>query len=359
MDAACHHEPVTSPKAGRSRPPASKLLLLTVALLAGLGVPTMALMFTPLESGVGVTASAAVVGGLGAVFGDVRRGVIVTVWGIVALSVAPVGLVHPAVGAIAVACMGASTGVAATRSLDLPIYMLNAMVAMTMLNPPVILGSSVQQGGTVPPGYVATMVGLATIGGAWGFIVMRSLRTKLPHPPEFHLQQEAAVVYGATLAFLTGWVAAVSLTWFAPSLAGWTILTIYLIARPVFPGDDIVHGMRKKARRRVLGTVVGVIVASVLAALIPDADALILVGLGFLVVAFSRLLAGVPYWQYVALLTPAMVFMDGNGIAVERTGVERVVCTIIGLVLALAALEFNRRLTFPWIARAKALTAGA
>lgn len=44
-----------------------------------------------------------------------------------------------------------------------------------------------------------------------------------------------------------------------------------------------------------------------------------------------------------------MVFLDSGGVHVDATGRARLPCTWIGIVLAAAAMEFNRTFTFPWI----------
>lgn len=346
---AAHAPP---PKPGPGGP---KLLALVVAVGVLVGMPAVALMFTPLSPGAGATFPGVMVAALGLILCGARRGFGVTVWGVLAVSLAPIGLAYPAVGVMFIVCLGASTGIAAFKGMDMPIYMVNALVALTMINPPSLTQTQVDDGVTVTPTYLLTLLAITALGGLWTFGCLFVLRHKIPAVPTKSLHRESAIVYGATLALLTGAVAAVALTWFPHSLAGWVILTIYVIFRPSFKGTDVAHGMWNRAEHRTAGTIIGVLIATALAAAIHNPNVLVLVGIGFMVAALTINLGGAPYWQYVMLLTPAMVVMDSGGVNTDWVGLERIVCTLIGLAMALSALEFNRRFTFPWITKAKAL----
>ena len=335
------------------RPSGLKSFLFILALVAILAVPAICLMFTPLAPGAGAAMPGAIVATLAVLIGGVRRGLIVTVWAVIALGIAPAGLQFSALGVFFIVCIGASTGFAAYRGMDMPVLVLNSMVALTMLNPPSLTSSEVADGVHANPKYVVTLMAVTALGAFWSFATMCLLRTKLPHLPLVPLHREPAIVYGATLAFLTGIVGAVALTWFQYSLVGWTILTIYMVIRPTFKGTDVTHGMRKKAAHRAVGTVGGVIIAAALAAVIHNPNALVIAGIVFLVVAVYLQLVGVPYWEFVILLTPAMVFMDGSGQRVDRVAVIRILCTFVGIALAMGALEFHRRYTSPWLEQSK------
>ncbi|MEI6621989.1 MAG: FUSC family protein [Actinomycetes bacterium] len=348
---------VNPPAQAQGGPGGLKMTLLGAGIIALLAVPAIVLMFTPVEAGAGAAMPGMMAAALGVLVGGVRRGLVVTVWVIIAVGICPVGLVFPALGVLLVACMGASSGFAAYRGMDLPIYMVNIFVGLTMLNPPALTASQFTDGVKVGPSYILTLMGVTAVGAVWSFGWMSVLRKKLPRLPMNPLHRESAMVYGATLALLTGATAAVALTWFQYSLAGWVILTIYIVCRPSYKGASVVHGIRDRAEQRAVGTVVGVLIAAALAFLVPNPNYLVIIGIGFLVAAVSRLIAKVPYWQYVVLLTPAMVFMDSSGIHVDSVALARVACSFIGIALALGALEFNRRFTFPWISGAMVMEA--
>ena len=86
------------------------------------------------------------------------------------------------------------------------------------------------------PSYILMLTGVTAIGAVLGVLVHVGDPQEALHPPLAPLHRESAMVYGATLALLTGTAAAVALTWFPYSLAGWVILTIYVIFRPVYKG---------------------------------------------------------------------------------------------------------------------------
>ena len=332
---------------------ATKSVVVIAAFVLISAVPIIALMFTPFGPGAGAAALGVIAPALGVVIGGVRRGFLVMVWNIVAVGICPIGLVYPALGVMFVVIIGGLTGFAAYRGMDAPVFTVSLLVGLTMLNPPALTAEQVSNGVTVTPIYILSLAGVTAAGAVWVFLFMTVVYQKLPHPPHVPLHRESAMVYGATLALLTGLSAAVSLTWFPYSLTGWVILTIYVVFRPVYKGDTVVHGMQRRVIDRIIGTVGGVLIAAAVAFVITSPNALVLIGLVFFVAAGSRLLNGASYWQFVIFLTPGVIFMTSSGVHVDHVALVRLLCTIIGIVMALAALEFNRRFTFPWIAQSK------
>lgn len=343
------------PAKQKSRPSAVRPVLIIAIFIVVSSLPIIGLMFTPLGPGAGAAALGIIATAMGIVVGGVRRGFHVMLWNIIAIGLCPIGLVYPAVGVMIFIVLGALTGLAAYRGMDTPIFTLSVLVGITMLNPPALTAAQVSDGVTVTPSYILMLTGVTAIGAVWVFLFMSAIHKKLPHPPLAPLHRESAMVYGATLALLTGTAAAVALTWFPYSLAGWVILTIYVIFRPVYKGDTVVHGMHRRVINRIIGTIGGVVIAGAVAYFITNANALILLGIVFFVAAGSRQVIGAPYWQFVLFLTPAVIFMTSSGVHVDRVGLVRLACTAIGIVMALGALEFNRRFTFPWIAESKRL----
>ena len=331
----------------------AKSVLVIAAFVLIAAVPIIVLMFTPFGPGAGAASLGIIATALGVVIGGVRRGFLVMVWNIVAVGICPIGLVYPALGVMFVVILGGLTGFAAYRGMDAPVFMVSLLVGLTMLNPPALTAEQVSNGVTVTPTYILSLTGVTAAGAIWMFLFMTAVYKKLPHPPYVPLHRESAMVYGATLALLTGVAAAVCLTWFPYSLTGWVILTIYVIFRPVYKGDTVVHGMHSRVIHRIIGTVGGVLIAAAVAFVVTNPNVLILIGLVFFVAAGSRQLRGAPYWQFVIFLTPGVIFMTSSGVHVDHVALVRLLCTIIGIVMALAALEFNRHFTFPWIAESK------
>lgn len=140
----------------------------------------------------------------------------------------------------------------------------------------------------------------------------------------------------------------------------WLILTVYMIFLSAFLSDDALPAMRRKMVYRAVGTVGtvgGIFIAAGLALVVTNQNALVICALVFATLAASRTLASAPYWQLVVLLTPAMVFLDSGGVHVDVTALTRLACTLIGIVLAAGAMEFNRSFTFPWIRESAELEA--
>ena len=352
-------ESATQPKKSVSIPTGPRGVLLAVGLVLIMTAPAIVLAFTPMAAAMGATIPGLLAASIGVLVGGVRRGLMVTVMAIVAVGLAPLGLLYPILGVLVITGLGVLVGYAAYRGMDQPVYTVNWLVAMTMLAPPALTASQLADGVTITPRYLGALVAVTAVGGLWAFLVMCLVDRRLPPRPVKRLPKEESIVYGATIAVLTGASAAVALTWFKYSLAGWVILTIYIISRPNFKGTDVVHGMRRKALQRAVGTVGGVIIASLIATFIHNPNVLLLIGALLIGPAMSRLVGGHPYWQYVALFTPAMVFLDSNGVHAQEIALERIVCTFIGLALAMLGLWFNRRFVFPWIIRTQQERAAA
>lgn len=337
----------------KQRPSDVRLLVLAVVLMALLAVPVVGLLLSPLAPGAGSAMPGIMLAALSMLNLGIRRGLLLTAAAVVAVGLSPIGVLYPAIGVMILLVAGGLTGVAAFRGYATPVIQTALFIGLTMVDPPTLTAAQVSRGVTVTPSYLVTLIGIEALGAAWAALIVIVLRKKLPTIPRVPLQPEASIVYGITLGLLIAAVGAVSLTWFPYTLAGWTILTICVIARPMYPGEGVVSGLRHKAEHRAAGTLGGVIIAAALATVIHSANALVILALVFLVGAMERLAAGAPYWQFVILLTPAMVFMGQGGTHIERVGLLRLGCSLLGIVLSVIALEFNRKFTFPWIGRVR------
>ena len=355
----CHHADVTQATATdastetKRRPSDLRLLLLAAVLISLLSVPIVGLMFTPLAPGAGAATPGIMIAGLSILNLGIRRGLILSAVAVVAIGTSPMGVLYPALGVMILLVAGGLAGVAAFRGYASPVIQVAIFVGLTMIDPQALTAAQVSHGVKVSTGYLLTLIGINAISAAWAALCVIALRKKLPTIPRTPLSAEGSIVYGASLGLLLGAVGAVALTWFPYTLSGWVILTICVIARQMYPGESVVRGLRRRAEHRAAGTLGGVIIAAGVATVIHSANALVLLGLAFLVGAVGRLAAGAPYWQFVILLTPAMVFMSQSGTHIERVGLVRLGCSLIGIVLAVGALEFNRKFTFPWIARVR------
>jgi uncharacterized membrane protein YccC len=116
----------------------------------------------------------------------------------------------------------------------------------------------------------------------------------------------------------------------------WAALTVLIVMRPK-AGETVVVGVL-----RTVGTLVGIIAAEAVLLVAGTGDAVLL--LGFLVAGFGMgALAKVNYAVMVAFLTALLVFaselLAGAG---ESAAVDRLLATIMGAVIAFAAIGIGR-----------------
>lgn len=341
-----------APKPPKKR--AVKRDIFVVVLIILIVLPTIPLSLTslgPIGSGAGMLGTVIAVMAV-RTFG-LAKGALVSLFGALVLSFAPLGLNYPAMGTMLMVILGCICGLATYQGKESPFVMLSLFVGITMVMPNPLTVDQLDHGVTVTSDYILVLTGLMLLSAVWGFLLGWLLLKKLPSGPVVPVQREIAMTYGATLALLGGLAAAVVLTWFPNTAAGWVILTVYVIVVPRAVDDKIVHEMRVKAVHRVVGTIVGVAIAGAIATVIRHQIPLILLGIICLVIALEFRVAGRPYWQYVIFLTPGVVFLTGYGMEADQFGFTRLICTIIGVLVSLAALELIRRYTIPWILRSK------
>jgi hypothetical protein len=340
------------------KPPKKRAIkrdIFVVALIVLLMIPTIPLSMTSLGmigSGAGILATVVAVVAV-RTFG-VAKGALVSLFGALVLSFAPLGLPFPALGTMLMVILGAICGWATYQGKEPPFVMLGLFVGITMVMPNPLTLDQLKNGVTVTSEYILILTVLMLLSALWGLLLGWLLLKKLPRAPVVRVQREIAMTYGATLALLGGMSAAVVLTWYPNTAAGWVILTVYIIVVPRAIDDKIVHEMRVKAAHRVVGTIIGVAIAGLIAAVIRNPIPLVLLGIICLVIAFELKFAGKPYWQYVLFLTPGVVFLTGFGLNADQFDFTRLICTIVGVIISLAALELIRRYTIPWIIRSKA-----
>ena len=339
------------------KPPKKRAIkrdIFVVLLIILIVLPTIPLSLTslgPIGSGAGVLGTVIAVIAV-RTFG-LAMGALVALFGALALSFAPLGLNYPAMGTMLMVILGGVCGLATYQGKESPFVMLGMFVGITMVMPNPLTVNQLEQGVTVTSDYILILTGLMLLSAIWGFLLGWLLLKKLPSGPAAPVQREIAMTSGATLSLLGGMAAAVVLTWFPNSAAGWVILTVYVVVVPRAIDDKIVHQMRVKAVHRVVGTVIGVAIAGAIAAVLRNPIPLVLLGIICLVIALELRVAGRPYWQYVIFLTPGVVFLTGYGLNADKFGVMRLVCTLIGVLASLAALELIRRYAIPWIIRSK------
>lgn len=340
------------PTASASPPWWKRAVSMTIAGLF-MSLPGIILLFTPYAAGVAATMPGIVAGSLGVVFGGVRGGLQTVAYAVVVMGLAPLCHSIPIAGLIFAGALAACAAYASTTGMTIAVKVVSVMAILTIFNPDALTMNEVKRGVTPSIGYV---LGLAAIVGVAGsFAVLVNWITTRNWPPRVlsGISRERAIVYGSTLAILTGIPVLVGLIWLPDSLIGWIPLTVYMVVRPMYPGTSHVHGALLRIRDRSAGTLGGAVIISALTWIITDANLLVLIGLIFMQAAMVICTGPHKYWVFVMILTPAMVFFDSSGVHVGDVLIERITFTLIGILLALASLWLNSRFTFDWVTRAE------
>ena len=122
----------------------------------------------------------------------------------------------------------------------------------------------------------------------------------------------------------------------------WFVMTLLVVIQPY------VRDAWSKTVQRAVGTVVGFALALVAGMVVGHAVVVYLVAAAFLAVALLAWQAWHrPYWQYVAMLTPAIVLFEGASTSIVDTALARLGFTLLGVAVAIAleavAIPFERR----------------
>jgi len=236
------------------------------------------------------------------------------------------------VGAAVIAGLAGFGGYSARYGNESPILLVPVVVAFIVISPPDLAS---RDGYSLVGWQYATVVGLSLlIGGTWvawlGLYLTRDFKRAHDDPVE----RPEAIAYAVALAASTGLTTFIAAAYFPGSTGAWAVLTILLVMRPS-PKD-----MWRKARHRVGGTLAGAVVAAVVVIALDELGLprfawSTTLGAVFLVLALSVTQVR-PYWQFVMLVTPAIIFLKSSGDDTLHLDAQRVLMTIIGTVVALS-----------------------
>ena len=159
-----------------------------------------------------------------------------------------------------------------------------------------------------------------------GGLVVVLLATRLRKPsPQAGIGSSRAWRHAVVMAVSVGVVTFVVAHWQLPH-GYWIALTLTVVLSPY--DDDTM----RKSWERVLGTIGGVLLALLLASLLPVwATAVLLFGCLVLMLAYAT--QG-DYVREIAFLTPSVVLIGSSGTALSLVAVERAAATILGALLA-------------------------
>ena len=183
---------------------------------------------------------------------------------------------------------------------------LHAVAAFAAIQPAIVVIAgyhTVSFGGTTPGtlGQALISAGVVVIGGVWAVLIgWTLLRDESSGPPD-PVPSRIVVFYTGALVLLLGGAAYIASTWFSKTTAGWVLLTILLVTRPTYDES------RQMIRERGLGTVVGGVIAAVVAVIVSDSTALVAIGTLAMVVAAVLQLQHARYAYFAVFVTAAIV----------------------------------------------------
>lgn len=300
-----------------------------------IGLLTIALMGPPVLLGISGQfglASVFAYGGviaIGAVFYDLRLAVLLSALagaaGIICALLSP----YPVVGSVFFGLFTGGCALAAKRGLHSPVLMVPIFLSFVLAAPPVVSDVSTAAAA------VLTGVTLA-LGGLWA---TGSARLLLGRPHDGRERQclttRATIAYAMLMAVVIGIASWTVLTYAKFHQGAWLLLTLIVVLQPS-PHDTLT-----KSLQRLGGTLIGGAVAFALIYVHVESTLALVVGGILFFAAFSvRYVFKRPYWEYICVLTPAVVLLNAPGLdamAVAKDRVEfTVIATVVGVLIALA-----------------------
>jgi hypothetical protein len=295
-----------------------------------MGMLTIVLMAPPVLLGISGQfglASVFVYGGIiaiSAVFYDLRLAVIVSALAGVAGTIAILLNPYPLAGAAFFGILTGACALTAKRGIHSPVLMVPVFVSFLLVAPPTVPPLS-----TVP---AALMCGAVLIlGGLWSTGGARAL---LGRPRSEMARKElgtpAAAAYGLIMGLILGVAAWAVLTFAKFHEGAWLLLTIIILLQPS-PHDTF-----SKSLQRLGGTLLGGLIA--VALILMDVESTLALVMGGVLIFGALSLRYVlkrPYWEYMTLLTPAVILLSSSGVDRLRVAEDRVAFTFIAATIAL------------------------
>lgn len=294
-----------------------------------MGLLTIALMTPPVILGISGQfglASAFVYGGIIAViaaFYDARLAVILSLVAGAAGSIAALLNPYPIAGAAFFGVLTGACAVTARRGLHSPVLMVPVFVSFFLVAPPPVPQLS------AIPAALAAGAALA-LGGLWGSGSARALlghrstgRERTP------VGTRAATAYGLVMGIVLGVTAWIVLNHARYHEGAWLLLTLIILLQPS------AHDTVSKSVQRLGGTLLGGLIALVLILIDVSSTLALVIGGVLIFGALSlRFVLKRPYWEYVTVLTPAVILLSSSAFDRVRVAEDRVAFTLIASTVA-------------------------
>ena len=241
---------------------------------------------------------------------------------------------YPIAAGVLLGVLSAGAGYAARRGVHSPLLMVPLVTGFAVAEPAVVLADA----GTTVNALVLGVV--TTIAGLWMVAVWLVLGRRIPTVSPVPISARVAGPYAAVMGVVMGVATWAVLMWVPDHAGAWLLMTIIVVMQPD-PGATLAVSVG-----RMLGTVVGILIAAVVSSFVDSATALIVIGVAcYFVALVLRFDLKKPYWMYVALLTPAVVFFDSTTGDIGATEVDRLGATLVGGAVAVAVAFAARTLT--------------
>lgn len=303
----------------------AKVVVGFAALIAIALLPGLVLSAFGLSDVVSVTTLAALGALIPALFGAPR---IAMAAALGMTLVAPLAL--PAAGlpwlaAVILAAVGAATGICARWGASGLVTTAAISIVFLIADPPALaddLGSS------------ALLTLVVAISSAWGLVagsIIRRRRASTGPPTSAGVSWQRTLPYAGVLTIALGLGGAIVVQTQWGHTGGWFLMTFLLILQPYLQ-DAWRHTID-----RATGTVLGAGLAIVVLWVADGWDvALYVIGALSAIAALTlRFTTKRPYWQYVLLLTPGVVILEGIGSSISDTALDRLLATLLAAVIAL------------------------
>lgn len=305
-----------------------------VVLLPGLVITTLG--FGNLSS---ASALAAIAAAVPAMRVSPRMGLVVS--GVLALASA---LAVPAASnalaaGLLMAVVAGVTGVAAHYGTSAAVVMAPISVTFLLVERPAT------ESGALAGALIVGAVVLASSLWAVGVVALLGRGGDRPRLQEHSWSR--STLYAVTLAVTVGVSTAFVLERGLGHSGGWFVMTLLIVLQPY------VQDAVRKTLERGVGTALGFLIAIGAIAVLPNETLRYIAGGLFAVLASIALLVQHrPYWQYVMVLTPSVVLLEGAATDTMETAWQRLTFTLLGVITAgvveVALYPVYRR----WAARA-------
>ncbi|WP_407317454.1 FUSC family protein [Isoptericola halotolerans] len=238
----------------------------------------------------------------------------------------------PVVGALYMAAVAVAAGLAAVRGWHLMLSFAGPLAAFALIGDlDVRLATgTVAADSSLTSGFVT--VGVVLAGGLWTASLGQFVVRAFPVKPPKTVPRHTAGYYAAALGLLVGFATYVAMSSLDAD-SWWMILTFFVVVQPYYVDSA------GRIAARVAGPLAGALVAVLIVAVLQDMPAVITALAIVLTVAAAWANMRLPYWAFVAFLTPAVVLQTAGGSgAIVDSIVERALYTIVGAAVAAVVL---------------------